>query len=310
MNVQDHYSVLGVEETATQEEIKKAYRKLAKENHPDKGGDEDKFKQISGAYDIIGDENKRQQYDHQRKNPFAGMGGSHADSMSDLFNQAFGHQRQQQRVHTTNLTVNISVLESYLSEKKEINYKRKTMCEPCSGSGGDKKVCVVCNGAGQVIRQMGSGMFTQVVAMTCEGCNGKGKIITNPCFVCNGTGDKDEIKNVEIKIPHGIDNGQFFRLQGMGDFRNEVFGDLIVRVNLEPQDNFDKYENHLIYNVYFDLNELQNESFDIPHPDGKLNVKFPKTFDTSKPLRVKGKGFKTQVIGDLMINQYVKFYRD
>lgn len=310
MNVQDHYSVLGVEETATQEEIKKAYRKLAKENHPDKGGDEDKFKQISGAYDIIGDENKRQEYDHQRKNPFAGMGGGHAQSMSDLFNQAFGHQRQQQRVHTTNLTVNISVLESYLSEKKEINYKRKTMCEPCSGSGGDKKVCVVCNGDGQVIRQMGSGMFTQVVAMTCEGCNGKGKIITNPCFVCNGTGDKDEIKNIEIKIPHGIDNGQFFRLQGMGDFRNEVFGDLIVRVNLEPQDNFDKYENHLIYNVYFDLNELQNESFDIPHPDGKLNVKFPKTFDTSKPLRVKGKGFKTQVIGDLMINQYVKFYRD
>ena len=310
MNVQDHYSVLGVEETATQEEIKKAYRKLAKENHPDKGGDEELFKQISGAYDIIGDENKRQQYDHQRKNPFAGMGGSHADSMSDLFNQAFGHQRQQQRVHTTNLTINVGVLESYLSDKKEINYKRKTMCEPCSGNGGDKKVCVVCNGVGQVIRQMGSGMFIQVVAMTCEGCNGKGKTITNPCFVCNGTGDKDEIKNIEIKIPHGIDNGQFFRLQGMGDFRNEVFGDLIVRVNLEPQDNFDKYENHLVYNVYFDLDDINKNSFDIPHPDGKLNIKFPKTFDTSKPLRVKGKGFKTQVIGDLMVNQYVKFHRD
>jgi molecular chaperone DnaJ len=310
MNVQDHYSVLGVEETATQEEIKKAYRKLAKENHPDKGGDEELFKQISGAYDIIGDENKRQQYDHQRKNPFAGMGGSHADSMSDLFNQAFGHQRQQQRVHTTNLTINVGVLESYLSDKKEINYKRKTMCEPCGGNGGDKKVCVVCNGVGQVIRQMGSGMFIQVVAMTCEGCNGKGKTITNPCFVCNGTGDKDEIKNIEIKIPHGIDNGQFFRLQGMGDFRNEVFGDLIVRVNLEPQDNFDKYENHLVYNAYFDLDDINKNSFDIPHPDGKLNIKFPKTFDTSKPLRVKGKGFKTQVIGDLMVNQYVKFHRD
>ena len=310
MNVQDHYSVLGVEETATQEEIKKAYRKLAKENHPDKGGDEELFKQISGAYDIIGDENKRQQYDHQRKNPFAGMGGSHADSMSDLFNQAFGHQRQQQRVHTTNLTINVGVLESYLSDKKEINYKRKTMCEPCGGNGGDKKVCVVCNGVGQVIRQMGSGMFIQVVAMTCEGCNGKGKTITNPCFVCNGTGDKDEIKNIEIKIPHGIDNGQFFRLQGMGDFRNEVFGDLIVRVNLEPKDNFDKYENHLVYNAYFDLDDINKNSFDIPHPDGKLNIKFPKTFDTSKPLRVKGKGFKTQVIGDLMVNQYVKFHRD
>lgn len=310
MNVQDHYSTLGVEETATQEEIKKAYRKLAKENHPDKGGDEELFKQISGAYDVIGDENKRQEYDYQRKNPFAGMGGSHAESMSDLFNRAFGQQRQQQRTHTTNLTVNVGVLESYLSEKKEINYKRKTMCEPCNGTGGDKKVCSQCNGAGQTIRQMGSGMFVQMVAMTCEGCMGKGKIITNPCFVCNGSGDKDEIKNVEIKIPHGIDNGQFLRLQGMGDFRNEVFGDLIVRINLEPQDNFEKYDNHLIYNVYFDLDEIQKESFDIPHPDGKLNVKFPKTFDSSKPLRVKGKGFKTQVIGDLMVNQYVKFHRD
>ena len=306
MNTENYYDILGVGENSTQEEIKKSYKKLAKEKHPDVGGSEDEFKKISVAYDVLGDEQKRNQDDMSKKNPFGTGGFPGFDDMFNMFNR--GNRRQQ--VHSTVITVNVGTIESYLGKVKQLNYKRKSKCDPCNGTGGDKSICGECSGSGHVVRQMGSGMFIQVVAMTCEGCNGKGKTITNPCFVCNGTGDKDEIKNIEIKIPHGIDNGQFFRLQGMGDFRNEVFGDLIVRVNLEPQDNFDKYENHLVYNAYFDLDDINKNSFDIPHPDGKLNIKFPKTFDTSKPLRVKGKGFKTQVIGDLMVNQYVKFYRD
>jgi DnaJ-class molecular chaperone len=118
------------------------------------------------------------------------------------------------------------------------------------------------------------------------------------------------MKSIDVSIPHGIDNGQFLRLQGMGDFRNGVFGDLIVRIELKPQDGFDKIGNHLVYNAFLGLDELNSGNMVVPHPDGQLNIKMPKKVDTSIPLRVKSKGFRLETIGDLMINQYVKFERD
>jgi len=289
----DYYSILGVEETATQDEIKKAYRKLAKENHPDKGGDEE----------------KRQRYDMERKNPFAGMGGEMGASFQEMFNNMFNQQRQP-RAHTTNVTIKLGALESYKGDKKNISFRRKASCDTCTGTGGDKRVCPTCNGSGQILRQMGNGMFIQMVSTPCNGCGGVGSVLVNPCFVCAGTGTKDEIKNVEIKIPHGLDDGQFLRLQSMGDFRNGIYGDLILRIQLEKENNFTKYGNNLVYDAFFDLEDLKKESFEIQHPDGPLTVKFPKQFDTSKPLRVKSKGFKLDTVGDLLINQFVKFHRD
>jgi len=311
MNNETHYSVLGIAEDASQDEIKKTYRKLAKENHPDKGGDEELFKKVSAAYDAISDETKRKQYDLERKNPFAnGGGGNYNQAFQEMYDNMFSNNKQNFRAHTTNLTIDIGVLESYLSSKKTITYKRKTSCDTCTGTGGDKRTCTTCQGSGQIIRQMGNGMFIQMVATTCHTCSGHGNINTNPCFVCQGSGTKDEMKNVEVIIPHGIDDGQFFKLQGLGDYRNGIFGDLLVKIRMEKQDNFEKFGNHLIYNAYFDLDDLKNDSFEIPHPNGSLTVKFPNQFDTSKPLRVKGKGFKLETIGDMMVNQYVRYYRD
>lgn len=310
MNTDTHYSILGVTEEATQEEIKKAYRRLAKENHPDKGGDEETFKKISVAYDIIGDEQKRNEYDYQRKNPFANMGGGFNDMFSQMFNNTFSQKRQTQRSHTTNINIPITVLESFIGGKKTITYKRKTSCEPCNGTGGDKKVCSTCNGNGQIVTKIGNGMFVQMATQICPSCYGKGEFITNPCFVCSGTATKDEIKNIDINIPHGVDGGQFLRLQGMGDYKSGIFGDLIARIQIEKVDNFEKYGNHLIYNLFFDLDDLKKDSFQIPHPEGTITIKFPKKIDTSKPLRVKGKGFKLDTIGDLMINQFLKYDRD
>jgi molecular chaperone DnaJ len=310
MNAETYYDILGVEETATQDEIKKAYRKLAKENHPDKGGDEDLFKKISVAYDTVGDENKRKQYDVERKNPFGQMGGGFGQSFSDLFNSVFGQQRQQQRAHTTNITISVGVLESFLGKNKTITYKRKTICEPCNGSGGDSQTCVTCQGQGQVVRQVGTNMFVQMVQMQCPTCVGTGRIMINACHSCNGQGNKDEIKNVDVKLPHSVDDGQFLRMQGQGDFRNGIYGDLILRVQVEKEKNFEKFGNHLVYNAYFTLKDLEKDSFEIPHPEGSMTIKFPKDIDTSKPLRVKGKGFKIENGGDLMINQYLKYSRD
>ena len=193
MNTDNYYETLGVNETATQDEIKKSYRKLAKENHPDTGGNEELFKKISTAYDVLGDEKKRQEYDHQRKNPFA-------HNINDMFNNMF-NQRQQHRVkHTKNIVVNIGALKSYKSEKVTISYRREIMCEPCSGNGGDKKVCQTCGGSGTMVKQFGAGMFVQLMQIPCESCQGKGYSLTNVCFMCSGSGTKSEMKKLSDKL--------------------------------------------------------------------------------------------------------------
>jgi len=309
MNAENYYDILGVTEESTQEDIKKSYRKLAKENHPDKGGDEELFKKISVAYDTIGDEDKRKQYDIQRKNPFGGKGDKFNSSFSDLFNMAFGQQRQQ-RNHTTNINLELTPTESFLSITKEITFQRKGKCEPCNGTGGDKIVCNTCGGAGSTMKRMGNGMFIQMINMVCESCKGTGSIIRNACYVCNGSGDKNEMKTVEVKIPHGIDDGQFFRIQGFGDFKNGTYGDLVVRIFMKNENNFEKFVNNLVYNKYFTLDEFNEDFFEIPHPDGVIKISFPKNIDTSKPLRVRGKGYTIDgEKGDLLINQFLRYNR-
>lgn len=302
MNTENYYKILGVDENATQDKIKKTYRKLAKENHPDVGGDEEKFKKISEAYDTLGDKDKRAEYDNRRK--FGGFG----DGMFNGFNgfNPFG-RRKQTMVHDTVIDTDLTVIESYLGSEKKITYRRKDKCQPCNGSGGEKKTCNVCNGQGHVVRQMGVGMFVQIIQMACDTCNGVGEILINPCKSCNGHGTKDEVKSVEVKLPQGIDDGQFVRLQGVGDFRNGVYGNLIVRVNLRPVNNFEKLGQHLVYTKFFNLEDLKEDSFVVPHPDGDVSIKFPNIFDTTKPLRLKSKGFKG---GDLLVNQQVKFERN
>lgn len=308
MSQDNYYNILGVSENASQDEIKKAYRKLAKDNHPDKGGDEDKFKKISVAYDILGDPNKRQQYDQQKNNPF-GAGGF---SMEDMINQMFGgggFNQARQQMHTSNLNVDVSVLESFLSKVKTINYQRKKECNTCHGSGGDKKTCSVCSGSGRVVRRMGSGHFVQMIQTPCDSCRGTGQIVIRACYSCNGSGESVEMKTIDIQLPHGIDDGQFIRMKGMGDFRNGVFGDLVIRIHIKPENNFEKIGEDLVYNAYLTLEDLQSGTCSVPHPHGELSLKLPNEIDTSKALRVKGKGFRTNGVGDLIINQFVKYKR-
>jgi molecular chaperone DnaJ len=309
--MEDYYSVLGVTENATQEEIKRKYRELVKENHPDKGGDEEKFKKISTAYDTIGDENKRKQYDQQKNNPFGNMGGFGGASMEDMLNNMFGgNRRQQNRVHDTVIDVHIGVLESYRGGKKTITYNRKDKCNPCNGTGGEKKVCQTCGGQGFTVKQMGSGMFIQIVQVACGTCNGVGKVTTAACYACGGQGAINKINTVDVQLPHGIDDGQFLRLQGLGDYRNGGYGNLVVRVKTINESNFEKSGPHLIYNAFLKIEDFQRGTFDVPHPDGVMNIKFPDNIDTSTSLRVKNKGFRGQQNGDLLINQYLKYTRN
>lgn len=308
MNQDNFYNILGVNENATQEEIKKTYRKLARETHPDKGGDEEKFKKISEAYDTLGDENKRKNYDIQRKNPFGDFG--QGMNFNDIFGD-FLNRKSKPTKHTKNLNVDIKTTESYLGLNKNIVYNRHIKCDPCGGTGGDSITCDVCNGAGNRTRVVSNGMFQQMVTYNCEICSGTGKKIIKKCYNCNGSGIKSEMKTIDIKIPHGADNGQFFRLQNLGDYRNGQYGDLIIKVNIIPDNGFEKFGNNLIYNKFFDLEELKLGTLNIPHPSGVINIKLPNKVDTSLPLRVKGKGFNSDGIsGDLLINQYLKYIRD
>jgi molecular chaperone DnaJ len=303
----NYYETLGVNENATSDEIKKTYRKLALEHHPDKGGDEEKFKKISEAYYTLGDDAKRMQYDNQRKNPFGNNGFNPFD---DLFN---GFQNTRQAANDKIINITISVLDSYLSKDKEIEYERFYQCNPCNGSGGERITCNQCNGHGFMEARINNGFFVQVIRQGCNVCGGTGKKIVKKCTICNGIGTKLQKDKFKIKIPHGVSDGQFFKMKQKGDFQNGIYGDLIIRIVLTSENNFNKNLNDLVYDAFFNLEDLIKDNYEIPHPKGNLAVQLPKEFDTTKPLRVKHKGFydeMNKIYGDLIINLNVKFVRN
>lgn len=300
--MENYYEILGVSETATGDEIKKNYRKLAMEHHPDKGGNEEKFKKISEAYDVLSDNNKRQQYDTQRKNPFGGNG-----MFEDMFKNSFFNQKRN-NVPEKVIDLEVGIFESYFGQEKTFTYQRFTNCHKCDGKGGEKSTCHKCGGVGYTTVTMGSGFFTQIFRQPCNDCRGQGFTFKTKCGTCVGNGAVPTTETIKIKLPKGIGDGQFFRMQGKGDFSNGSFGNLIVRIIVKPERNFDKIETDLVYNCFLTKDDLNKENFEVPHPDGILSVKFPNEFDSSKPLRIKNKGFRIEnIVGDLIINLIVKF---
>lgn len=310
--MENYYEILGVSENATQEEIKKAYRKKAVENHPDKGGSEELFKKIAGAYDVLGDENKRKDYDNRKNNPFSNISDPFAgfNPFEEFINNNFYKQRRRS-VPDKVVEVNVGVIESYKGVDKNITYMRKHQCVPCNGSGGDKRVCSACGGQGHISVKQGTGMFVQISRHICNVCSGRGQIIYNPCHSCNGNGTITKTETVNVKLPHGVDEGQLFKLNSIGDFEENGYGNLLVKIKITPENNFEKNGTDLIYNLYFNYEDLSKETVEIPHPLGSISINLPSEIDTSKPLRVKSKGFgiQGQGQGDLFIRQYVKFKR-
>lgn len=305
MSQNNFYNVLGVKENASQDEIKKAYRKLAVEHHPDKGGSEDKFKEISQAYDVLGDENKRAQYDSRRNNPFMNGGGGF-----NPFEDLFGNSNYQKRktVPDKIIEVEVGAIESFLSGDKVITYTKNDRCDGCRGTGGDKMTCNGCGGQGFRVHTIGGSMFQQVVRQVCNTCRGSGQIYTKVCGVCQGTTVKPLTEVVKIKLPHGADDGQFLKLQGKGDFHDGFYGNLVIRVKCVPENNFEKMGDDLIYNAYFSKEDLDKTSIEVPHPLGTISITMPNSFDTTKPLRVKGKGYHNT--GDMFVKQHVRFNRN
>ena len=308
--MKDYYKILEVEEKASQQDIKKSYRTLSKKYHPDINPEgAEQFKDIAEAYDTIGNDEKRAQYDQTKNNPFNGGGGS---SFEDMFNQMFNRGNSQQRSRRKSVPdkvvrVQITPIESYRGIEKQIQYLKDVQCGGCGGTGGQQQTCTGCNGAGFQIKTFGTGFMIQQIRQQCGGCGGRGYTLVHKCTTCNGHSTKSEMSNVNFKLPKGVDSGQFLKLENFGDFKQGEIGDLVLQIELIEKDGFEKMNNDLIYNLFLDLEGIKDDKLKVPHPDGDLMLEQPKIFDTSKPLRLKGKGYNG---GDMYVKLNVKFERN
>ncbi len=308
--MENYYNVLGVSENATQEEIKKAFRNKSKEHHPDRGGNEEEFKKINEAYSAIGDEQKRAEYDNQRNNPFGNMGGNPfgGGDPFDIFASMFGGGRTQRRAPDRIMDLSVGAVDSFLGNKIDINFTRKTNCGGCDGKGGERVTCGVCGGAGHVTQKVGNSFFQNIFQTQCNHCAGRGFNFKSVCGVCSGEGKVNEMQKLTINLPVGISEGQMIRAGGMGDYHDGMFGDLIFKINVVMQNNFEKSAGDLVYNKYMSLEEFDTEEMKIPHPHGELSIKMPQNIDTSKPLKVSKKGYPNEN-GDLYVRLHVRHTR-
>ena len=239
MSGADYYEVLGVNKSSTQEEIKKAYRKMAIEHHPDKGGSEDNFKKITEAYEVLVYENKKLSYDNKGNNPFEHFNGGGHNPFEDMFGNMFYNKRKK-TVPDKIIEISLSVVESYLGAEKTISYNRNFKCDGCNGSGGDRTMCSSCGGQGFSIIRTGTGLFVQMIRQACGCCGGNGFTYKTTCGTCHGKTTVKTNETVSVKLPHGVDDGQFLRLQDKGDYKDGMYGNLVLRIKVREENNFDK----------------------------------------------------------------------
>jgi molecular chaperone DnaJ len=315
MAKRDFYEILGVNRDASDDEIKKAYRKLAMKYHPDRNPDnpkaEDQFKEAKEAYEILSDGQKRAAYDqygHAGVDPSmgggaggAGMGGF-ADAFSDIFGDIFGGARgggggRSNVYRGADLRYNLEVSLEDAARGTETRIRIPTMeeCEPCSGTGAKKgteaKTCPTCGGHGQV--RMQQGFFS--IQQTCPKCHGTGRYIPTPCPSCHGAGRVKTHKTLSVKIPSGIDEGDRIRLSSEGEpgINGGPAGDLYVQIHLKEHAVFqrDHDDLHCEMPISFTTAALGGE-IEIPTLDGVARIKIPPETQSGKVFRLRGKGIK------------------
>ena len=321
----DYYEVLGVNRDASEEDIKKAYRKLAMKHHPDRNPGnkeaEEKFKEAKEAYEILCEPEKRRAYDaygHAGVNPqMGGMGadaagfGGFAEAFGDIFSDIFGGGQGRGRSSVfrgADLRYNLEVSLEQAARGTETKIRIPTMetCETCHGSGAKPgthpKTCETCHGAGTV--RLSQGFFS--IQQTCPTCHGSGKMVTDPCPTCRGAGRMKKHKTLSVKIPAGVDEGDRIRLSGEGEagVNGGPAGDLYVVMHLKPHSVFqrDGDDLHCQMPVSFTLAALGGE-IEIPTLEGSAKIKVPAETQTGQVFRLRGKGIKgvrSSYAGDLL----------
>lgn len=316
----DYYNVLGVDKKAGPDEIKAAFRKKAHEHHPDKGGDESKFKEINEAYQVLGNANKRQQYDQFgssfQNGQAGGFGGSgfggfegvniNMDDLGDIFGgfgDIFGfggnssRQQRSARGRDLEMSLKIDFLESILGVEKEIKFPHLKTCQTCKGSGHapDAKIetCNTCHGQGRINRLQRTILGSIQTQTICPDCQGEGKKASKNCSSCNGQGRNKQEDKIKVKIPAGINNGESIRLTAYGDAgeKGASAGDLFLRILVTPHPEF-KREGDDIYSqiVISFVDAILGTSLAVDTAFGKVNLKIPAGTQPQTSFRLKAKG--------------------
>ena len=312
--MKDYYQILGVSEGISQEDLKKTYRKLSKQHHPDRGGNENKFKEIAEAYDTLGDKSKRQDYDNRRANPFAGgnfFGGGDAFGGGDPFdmlNRMFNRQTRQQRPKRgkdLHLKIGITLRELYLGIRKKIKYEREVSCKPCSGSGGDFIGCTTCNGSGKLRKMVRNGNFQQILESGCYSCKGSGKIPVNICPHCVGSGKATETETFDFLVNKDMRPHEKMSYPGFGNkIKNGVPGNLIVSIEIKKSNDFDYEGDDLITSATVNpLDVFMGKKIDIDVFGDLYNFTLPPYFDLHQKYLLRGKGLVSKFgKGNLVVN--------
>ena len=337
MSKRDYYEVLGVQKNASDGEIKKAFRNLAKDNHPDKNPNdqaaETRFKEINEAYETLKDPQSRSAYDqfgHAASEGGMGGGGfggfntNFSGSMSDIFEDLFGEftgrrgsgqsqAQRQTRGSDLRAEMNISLKDAYFGTSRDLNIDANQSCEGCNGTGASKgsnrATCGNCGGSGKVRTQQG--FFT--LERTCVSCSGKGSIIKDPCQPCRGTGRVRKKRKLSVNIPQGVDDGTRIRLGGEGEAGENggPSGDLYVFISIEPNEFFKRKDSDLLCEVPIDfISASLGGDIDVPSPDGKkLRITVPEGCQNQRQFRLKGKGMpvlQSKRYGDLFVEIHVE----
>ena len=348
----DYYEILGIKKGATDDEIKRAYRRLAMENHPDKHKGEkqaeEKFKEISEAYEILSDANKRATYDqfgHDGLKGAFGRGGfdwqnfTHFGDFEDIFSglgdlfrgfgvdaDSFGggssgwgrrRRRGPRRGRDIAHEMEVDFKEAALGTEKSVEVRRHETCDACKGSGakpGTKDaVCQACQGRGQV--NTVSGFFS--ISRTCQECGGSGRVIKNPCQKCSGRGKVSQSRKIKVKIPAGVATGVRLRVSGEGDAgeKGGPRGDLYVTIYVKEHDFFKRHENDLYCEIKINFTKaVFGAEVDVRTIDGKVKMKIPQGTQSGKVFRLRGKGvpdiFSGGSKGDQLIRVTVDVPRD
>ena len=315
MNNTEYYDRLGVSKDASQDEIKRAYRKMSKKYHPDinkEPGAEEKYKEVQEAYETLSDDQKRAAYDQygpDGANGFGGQGGfggfdggAGFGGFEDIFSSFFGggatrNPNAPRQGDDLQYRVNLSFEEAIFGAEKEVHYNREATCKTCSGSGakpGTSPVtCGRCHGQGviNVDTQTPLGMMRRQV--TCDVCHGTGQEIKDPCQTCRGTGREKQSHTVSVKIPAGVETGQQIRLAGQGEagFNGGPYGDLFVVINVNPSDKFTRDGSTIYYtlNISF-VQAALGDTVEVPTVHGNVEMTIPAGTQTGKTFRLKGKG--------------------